>query len=399
MTASELVLTSSRERRVRRILGWSAGIALCLALAAVVTRIISIRQMRLQRTMLIHQMRLPRLTIAQNGDVTAVAVAPDGRTIFTGDDPTHDALRDHGNKPANIFVWSAANGRLLRRLPGLYWRSLGVTTSPDGGTVIANGEAYPDSPSITISHTIAWDWQTGQKRWSIDSEMPLSYSLDGRFMGSANSVFNAATGKLIRPIRFLKLIDDNGQSAFTPDGKLFGVIGSLSMNVCDIKSLYSTTRLRSWHTDTGKEAKDFPFPRVRAFDIARSGQWLVMTSDVGEVIGSTDGSVVRRVDMQSGKVLWTRERHLSGPNLDTEATLNSVAVSPNGKYVVLASINSHLIVLDAQTGRELFRPFVFPKSGDVEWALSGGLAFSADGNTLVSRCGRKTLVWDASVLQ
>ncbi|MGI4790425.1 MAG: WD40 repeat domain-containing protein [Janthinobacterium lividum] len=96
--------------------------------------------------------------------------------------------------------------------------------------------------------------------------------------------------------------------------------------------------------------------------------------------------------------MWTRERHGNGDNPDYEAVLNSVAISPNGKYIVLASSNSHLIVLDAQTGRELFRPFIPPGTTIPSWAIPGGLAFSADGKTLVSRCGRRILVWDTRIL-
>ena len=406
MTASEPVLYLSRRRRIRRVLVWAAGVAFCLAVAGVVVRAVLIRQMRLQHTVLIRQMRLPRLTITQSGNVMAVAMTPDGKTIFTGDDPTHDALRDYGNKPADVFVWSAANGRLLRRLHGFYWRSSGVTASPDGRQVVASGEAYRDSPGITLCRAIAWDWRSGQQQWDVDGNTPLSYSPDGRFVGSANSVFNAATGKLI--CRTSKQIAGEGQSGFTPDGKLFGLINAGTLNFTarkqpddDGKLYYSTTRLHFWHTDTGKQAKDFPFIRVRAFDIARNGQWLVMTSDAddGGGVGSTDGSVVRRVDFNTGKVVWTRERRENEPDADPESVLNSVAVSPNEKYVVLASINSNLIVLDARTGRELFRSIVSHDRNETMLAFPGGLAFSADGKTLVSRCGRRVLVWDASSLQ
>ena len=412
MTASETTFTTTRKRRVRRVFAWAAGIALCLAVAGVVVRAVLIRQMRLQHTVLIQQMRLPRLTIIQDGDVMAVAVTPDGKTIFTGDDPTHDALRDYENKPADVFVWSAVNGRLLRRLHGFYWRSSGVTTSPDGRQVVASGEAYRDSPGITLCRAIAWNWRSGKQQWDVEGNTPLSHSPDGRFVGSANSVFNAATGKLI--CRTSKQMEEEGQSEFTPDGKLFGIIDAGTLNIDagtlnsitrkqpdhDGKLYYSTTRLHFWRTDTGKQAKDFPFIRVRAFDIARNGQWLVMTSDAdGGGVGSTDGSVARRVDFNTGKVVWTRERRENEPDADPESVLNSVAVSPNEKYVVLASINSNLIVLDARTGRELFRAIVSHDRNETMRAFPGGLAFSADGKTLVSRCGRRVLVWDASVLQ
>ena len=401
MAASQLHPTPARKRRVTRILQWFVGLTLCLLLIAMIAR-----------SVLIHQMRLPRLTITQEGCVTAVSITPDGQTIFSGDGPAYDAAHFVQDKPMDVFVWSAADGRLIRRLPAFYWRSSGVTASPDGQHIIASGEAYQRGTGLTPYRVIAWDWRsgqkqweiTGQKQWEIAGELPLSSSPDGHLVGCAADVYDAATGKLI--CRTSKHVAEDGQSAFTPDGKMFGLIDAGTpdpktgiMRDDNGKLYYSTTRLHFWRTDTGKEAKDFPFTRVRAFDIAHDSQWLIMVSDADGVTGGTDGSVVRRIDFNTGKAMWTRERRMNGPDADPEAALNSVAISPNGKYVVLASINSHLIVLDARTGQERFRPFIPPGTTIPSWAIPGGLAFSADGKILVSRCGRRTLVWDAEALQ
>jgi len=274
--------------------------------------------------------------------------------------------------------------------------------------IIACGIPSPHAASGASNRVIAWNWQTGQKLWGVSGKdndfMPFSFSPDGTQVASENNIREAATGTLICRVRAHTA--DNGQSEFTPDGKLLGLIeaGTLDPNARMMrddggKQYYSATRLHFWHTDTGKEAKDFPFTRVRAFDVARDGQWLVMASDADGMTGGTDGSVVRRVDFNTGKAVWTRERRENGPDADLDSVLNSVVISPSSKYVVLASMNSHLIVLDAETGRELFRPFIPPGTTAPSWALPGGLAFSANGKTLVSRCGRRVLVWDASVLQ
>ncbi len=398
MTASEPVLTSPRKRRTRRILGWCAGIALCLAIAAVVLRAVLIRQMR-----------WPRLTIAQEGCVTAVSVTPDGRTIFSGEGPAYDLPHFVQNQPRDVFVWSAADGRILRRLPSFYWRSSSVTASPSGEQIIACGTPGPRAANGGSDGIVAWNWQTGQKQWGQDGKtddcMPFSYSPNGTLVGCLNNIRVAATGRLVCRTSAHGAADR--QSEFTPDGKLFGIIDDVTLDpktrrmrdADNGKSYYATTRLHFWHIHTGKEAKDFPFIRVRAFDVARDGQWLVMASEADGMTGGTDGSVVRRVDFNTGKAEWTRERRMNEPNADPDATLNSIAISPNGKYIVLASSNSHLIVLDAQTGRELFRPFIPPGTTIPDWAIPGGLAFSEDGKTLVSRCGRRILVWDASALQ
>ncbi|MGI4790424.1 MAG: WD40 repeat domain-containing protein [Janthinobacterium lividum] len=269
-----------RKRRIVRILQWMAASALCLIIFGVIVDFL-----------LIQQMRLPRLIITQSGDVMAVAVGPDGQTVFAGDEPIYDALHYHENKPADVYVWNGTSGRLMQKLPGLYWRSSGVSVSPDGRNVIANGEAHEDAPDTIPSRTIAWDRQTGQKLWSVAGDTPLSYSPDGRMVGCANGIYNAENGKLI--CRASKNIDEDGQNAFSPNGKLFGIIDGFDIkhvpghqrNPGDAKSFYSTTRLHFWHTDTGREAQDFPYTRVRAFDISRNGQWLIITSDTGQVVG------------------------------------------------------------------------------------------------------------------
>jgi WD40 repeat protein len=353
-------------------------------------------------------MRLPRLTLNQGGSVSAVAITPDGKTIFSGGAPTLETARLKGNIQADVFVWDTASGKLIRRLHGFYWRANAVTASPAGNNVIASGFTERDMSDKIAENKpdsiLAWDWRSGQKVWAMAGSMPLSYSPDGRLIGCSDGVRQAVNGKLVIPIP--KGLDEDSQTEFSPDGTLFGFIGPLALNKkgviyseAGVKLYYSTMRLHLWHTDTGKEAQSFPFTRVRAFDMAPNGQWLVIAGDSDHMTGVTDGSVVRRVNRETGGVAWTRERFNNAPDHDPDAALNSIAISPNGKYIVLQSYSSQLIVLDAATGRELFRPFASQSGMGSSWTLPGGLAFSKDGKSLVSRSGPRVLVWDATSLQ
>lgn len=325
--------------------------------------------------------------------------------------------------PADVYAWDTRTGRLLRRLHGLYIRSNMPVVSPDGSHIFSYGTtlAHPNartwaSQSPTRDTVINWDWQTGEQVWATEGEMPLAISPDGRKIAFARPptrrsvqnvgmICDAATGKPL--CRTSTNVEVDGQIGFTPDGKWLGAIDQFQLDPktgftkqsIDVNVVYAGNFLRLWRTDTGQHVRDYPFIRARAFDFSRDGQWLVIICDRGQTIGGSDGSIVRRVDFATGKVLWTRERSMNDPDHDPNAILNSVAISPNGKYVVVQSSSSQLTVLDARTGRELFRPFAPQGREDAHWVIPGGLAFSADGRTLVSRCGRNVMVWDASSLR
>ncbi len=361
------------------------------------------------RASLVHRMMLPRLILNQGGSVIAVAISPDGKTIFSGSDPTHDAMRSRNNKAADVFVWDAASGKVLHTLHEFYWRSNAVAISSDGRQVIAAGyvdrDAASQSSKMTPNKIVAWDWQSEQKIWTIDGDMPLTFSPNGRLIGCADGIREFGTNKLV--IKIPGGLQPDSQIEFSTDGTFFGFIGRPTLNKSGFmesgtggRSSYSTTRLHLWRTDTVKEVKDFPFTRIRAFDIARNGLWVVTVGDPPDgMTGGTDGGIVRRVDIKSGVVAWTRKRSYNAPDHDPDAALNSVVISPNGKYIVTQSLSNQLIVLNAATGRELFRPLQSQTNIGGAWAISGGIAFSSDGKTLVSRCGPQLLVWDTSRLQ
>jgi len=373
-------------------------LAACLGILALLFFVVA-------QPLLISRMRLPRLTLPYDGIVMNAALMPDGRTIFGGGDPSYSTLHLRHNPPADVFVWDASTGHLLRRLHGLYWRAYWTTASPDGKYVVAHGHTAPDLSSRSPTRVIGWDWQTGKQVWRGGEAYPLSFSPDGKKLGSGSSIYEVANGK--RLCQTSPHMAEEAGSAFTPNGRLFGLVDDRpsysqrrsAWESDDIRVAYAGNFLRLWRTDTGQHVRDYPFIRARSFAFAQDGQWLVVVCDRGQTIGGPDGSIVRRVDFATGKALWAHEQSTNGPDPDPDAQLNSVAISPNGKYVVVQSFNSRLIVLDARTGRELFRPFVHQAQGELNWWQPGGVAFSADGRTLVSRCGRSVLVWDASSLR
>lgn len=385
-----MLTSETRTRRSRRLASLLAFVVVA-AIAAFAVRM-----------MLVQRMRLPRLVLDQKSIVIGVATTPDGRTTFSSED-RFDTTRRLGDSNANIYLWNTQSGQLLRRLPGFWLRASGIVASPDGRHVIASG--FPLGSTLRSPHesVTQWDWRTGQAQWSIPGDLPLCYSPDGSKVGIGGAIYDAGSGKLI--CRTGAKAAEDGQCRFTPDGKLYGIVNDTNTSVKTIQAdegkgpdfFYAHNRLHLWHADTGKEAYNFPFIRVRDFNFSRDGKWLVMVSLRGP-IGGSDGSIVRRIDLGTGAAVWTYERTLNAPDNDSDADFNSVAISPNGKFVVLESTDTKLIVLDAATGQEVFRTLAPFQRSKNEWAIPGGLAFSADGRTLVSRGERGVLVWDARAL-
>ena len=96
---------------------------------------------------------------------------------------------------------------------------------------------------------------------------------------------------------------------------------------------------------------------------------------------------IRIWDAQTGKPLGDPlEGHTN--------TIYSVAFSPDGKYIVSASVDNTIRIWDAQTGKQIGTPLE-GHTGLVESA-----AFSPDGKRIVSASADHTIrIWDFPSLQ
>lgn len=109
---------------------------------------------------------------------------------------------------------------------------------------------------------------------------------------------------------------------------------------------------------------------------------MVISPDAKSVIVGTWNGELLKLDIKNGKVLCKYEEH--------RETINTVALSPGGKYLASGSADDRLIVWDEATGEDLLEMH----QGN-EYDVTT-LAFSPDGKTIATGDGENQIkLWDA----
>jgi len=356
-----------------------------------------------QTTDLTSQMLAPRLVIDERKlRVTAVAIAPDGSAILDCGRPK-SASAHSVSDPKFITVRDATTGRFLRRIRGLYGGSAFLSVSSDGRRMLASGGAVPvkgKNPEIVVQ----WDLATGNVLSTQPEVYPAAYSADGKYIGCATGIYDAASDLQLCKIN--SQINKRCRPEFTPNGRYIAMITAPNQPPVDAKKQQAksasipspnASRLGLWDVITGKQVVLYSISQVTDFDISRDGTYIYAVSELDDSNGGVFGSSVTCLNIGTGAVIWSHSRSLKAPDNDPNAVVASIAVSPNDKYVVLLGHKGVPIVLDATSGSEAFRASAV--ADQVNYTFEPGLAFSADGGTLVSRNGTKVLVWDSSRLQ
>jgi len=348
---------------------------------------------------LVKHMYLPRLVLTQpiptlasskrrmeDITVASVAISPDGRTIFSG------GTFFEANTVLPICVWDAQTGKLRRTFGGHKIFVNALACSHDGKLLASNG----------WDNTVClWNLETGKLLWKhIGAISSLVFSSDDRYLAIGGAVWRVSDGKLEHAYNS-KAADFLG-TAFSPDGKIFACVagGSVKTLMSQPGQPFTMTvigeQAQLWDVATGKLLRTLPYSRVQAMAFSPDGKSLTCLSTLGPA-GISQGTELHSVNLETGNKNWEWS---TGNNANTSFDMmNSLAYSPNGKWLLCETFNYDVLLFNAVSGKLVRRmhPLEWAKGGSSRSAPDG-IGFSSDGKTLVGR-GRHTVqVWDTSTL-
>ena len=259
--------------------------------------------------------------------VRDVAFTPDSRHILTAADDS------------NVKLWNVETGREVRRYVGHTGWVSALAVSSDGKQIVTGSIWYPHhhkAKGRDEDNTLRlWDFETGKEIRRFDDPgwpvKDVAFSPEGESVvaGGENhtaGIWNVETGRLVvrlnpnPPLNVLAV-------AFAPDGKSVAT-GYVNSEKKMSKAYPSDSCIVIlWDSVTGQEIRRFwgHNAPIRSIAFSRDGKLLATGSGVGfvEAIDNT----VRVWSVASGEEL---ERFRPG------TTVNSVAFTPDGQYVISA---------------------------------------------------------------
>lgn len=346
--------------------------------------------------------RIGTVRLANDGGITGLAFAPDGKSLASA------------NGDNTVRLWETGTGKLIRSMkpPIAIIRSATAASAgwgplafaPDGKTIAAAGAGV-----------CLWEVETGRlKRWleggqqmmrsiafSADSKTLAAGFGDGRIL-----VYEAATGKLLHTLKGHR--DSPNGLAFLPDNKTLASTGhDGSTRIWDIEDgneihkfapnplsnsslvvvgagkivisaggMNSDGILRYWDLEAKKQVKQIQAHKRGALCLAISKDGKIMAS------GGYD-RFIRFWDPESTAEL--------GLGLEQRGEVLQIALSPAGDLIAWADASRIRIGKIAGLPKAFQFKELFPHAGH-----QGGIqsvAFSSDGKKILSQ-GEVAILWD-----
>lgn len=336
------------------------------------------------------------------GEINAIAVSPDGKSLaVAGDDlelrSTVDGKRIRkfgadayaassvafspdgtqfvaGGSDAAIALYDGQTGNLVRRFLGHSGSVNAVVFSPDGSRIASGGtdetakiwDASSGALLLTLSHA------PNSTAGGLVGVTSVAFLPDGARIVTGNGddtvrIWNARSGALLRTVagHYYSV----SSVAFSPDGSRIVSAGGTDETV------------RVWNAETGASLRKFgkPNPDLDGGPVGGATAALFLPDGLRVLSVTPDPSTIQLWNMNTGRVLRTFAGHSS--------IVSSLAISKDGTLALSGSYDRSIKLWNLSTGA-LVRTFVDTSEVDA-------VAFSPDGRRALSSSHDGSLkVWN-----
>jgi len=363
-----------------------------------------------KRPRLVNRWPLPDLAdpslvrvLVGSGEITALAIAPDGSWLAGGD------------RNGTVRIWDVATGQEQATLPGHVSAVSALAVAPDGSWLASSGLGHMRDYAPSDGTVEIWDVATARRRVGLKVHatgvIGLAVAPDGSWLASLGRdgvlrIWDVATGRQRAALR--SHADDVTVLAVAPDGSWLASGDDSWLS----GERHATVRI--WDVATKRELAALKLRafQVRAVAVAPDGSWLASVDSGGTVRiwdvatwaerATLPGRAVALAAAPDSKWLatggngilriWDRADWTERLAATSQAgSVGAVAVAPDGRSLATGGGSDATVgIWDVASGRE--RAVLTGHTADV-----GQIAMAPDGRWLASGSDDGTVrIWDLS---